>query len=120
MRSRALQAHRKTSKVEKEALRLFVLGRFWEGGADRRANLIDASADPEVRLRDHFKAYAEIVINQDFQKGCMIGNFSVEMARNDDVRARLKNMYKTWVGASPPASNKQQRQGNRSLQRLQK
>lgn len=83
----------------KEALALFVLERFWEGGAERRANLIDASVDPVVRLRDHFKAYAEMVVNQDFQKGCMIGNFSAEMARNDDVRTRLKDMYKTWAGA---------------------
>ncbi|ARB31325.1 TetR/AcrR family transcriptional regulator [Pseudomonas tolaasii] len=30
----------------KEALALFVLERFWEGGAERRARLLDPSVDP--------------------------------------------------------------------------
>ncbi|NWC29306.1 TetR family transcriptional regulator C-terminal domain-containing protein [Pseudomonas tolaasii] len=40
-----------------------------------------------------------MVVAQEFQKGCLIGNFSAEMARNDDVRARLKGMYKAWTDA---------------------
>lgn len=83
----------------KEALALFVLERFWEGGAERRANLLNTSVDPIIRLRGHFKAYAEMVVKQDFQKGCLIGNFSAEMARNNDFRERLKGMYQTWTDA---------------------
>lgn len=83
----------------KEALALLVLERFWLGGARRRAELLDSSVDPLERLRRHFKAHSKTVAEQEFQEGCLIGNFSAEMAQNDDFRARLNEMYDSWTHA---------------------
>ncbi|EKQ6358002.1 TetR family transcriptional regulator C-terminal domain-containing protein [Pseudomonas aeruginosa] len=80
----------------KEALALLVLERFWESGAERRALLSDAAVDPVERLRKHFKALSDAVILQEFRKGCLIGNFSSEMAKNEEIRGRLASIYTMW------------------------
>ncbi|HCF7758997.1 TetR family transcriptional regulator C-terminal domain-containing protein [Pseudomonas aeruginosa] len=80
----------------KEALALLVLERFWESGAERRALLSDVSVDPVERLRKHFKALSDAVILQEFRKGCLIGNFSSEMAKNEEIRGRLASIYRMW------------------------
>lgn len=83
----------------KEALALQALERFWESGAERRAQLSDVSVDPVERLQRHFKALSDAVTNQDFRKGCLIGNFSSEMTQNDDIRQRLASLYTSWSRA---------------------
>ncbi|WP_121369510.1 TetR family transcriptional regulator C-terminal domain-containing protein [Pseudomonas aeruginosa] len=80
----------------KEALALLALERFWESGTERRALLSEASVDPVERLRRHFRALSDAVITQEFQKGCLIGNFSSEMAKNEDIRRRLALIYVSW------------------------
>ncbi|RRU90149.1 MULTISPECIES: TetR family transcriptional regulator C-terminal domain-containing protein [Pseudomonadales] len=80
----------------KEAIALMALERFWELGAERRALLSDTTIDPVVRLKKHFKALSDAVIAQEFRKGCLIGNFSSEMAKNGDIRTRLATIYTQW------------------------
>jgi len=80
----------------KEAIALMALERFWELGAERRSLLSDTTIDPVVRLQKHFKALSDAVIAQEFRKGCLIGNFSSEMAKNSDIRTRLATIYTQW------------------------
>lgn len=85
------------SKVD---LALQTLERFWQNGAGRRSLLSDAKLDPVARLRSYFRALANVTISQDFQKGCMIGNFSTELsAQNEEARNRLAEIYAAWSRA---------------------
>lgn len=80
----------------KDALALEALEHFFERGAERRALLNDQTIAPVERLQRHFNLLSEAVIKQNFQKGCLIGNFSSEMTSNDDIRHRLGTIYKSW------------------------
>ena len=84
----------------KEDLALQALERYWQNGAARRALLSDASADPVERLRRYFRGLSDLAVRQQFQTGCMIGNFSTELAaRSNDVRGRLAEIYAAWSRA---------------------
>lgn len=82
----------------KEALALQALERFWQNGASRRALLSDAKLDPVERLRRHFRALSDAVVRHNFQRGCLIGNFSSELsAQSKEVRDRLAEIYAAWT-----------------------
>lgn len=81
----------------KEALALASLDRFWEYGNERRAVLQDASKAPVERLRLHFQMLSEAIIRTRFAIGCLIGNFSLELADNDVLRTRLSDLYAEWT-----------------------
>ncbi|MDN5005474.1 TetR family transcriptional regulator C-terminal domain-containing protein [Bradyrhizobium sp. GCM10027634] len=81
----------------KEDLAVQALERYWQNGATRRALLSDTSVDPVERLRRHFRGLSDLAIRQNFQKGCMIGNFSTELAvHSNEVRDRLAEIYAAW------------------------
>lgn len=80
----------------KEALALAALEVFWEGGAARRALLADGSMDPVERLRLHFQKLSKALARLGYQPGCMIGNFSAEMAGQPDFKRRLEQIYGDW------------------------
>jgi TetR/AcrR family transcriptional repressor of nem operon len=81
----------------KEDFALQALDRYWQNGAARRAHLSDTSLDPVERLRRHFRGMSDLAIRQNFQKGCMIGNFSTELsAQSKEVRDRLAGIYAAW------------------------
>src|SRR5215470_10443242 len=83
----------------KEELALQALERFWRNGADRRALLGDTNVDPVERLRRHFHALSDAIVRQNFQKGCLFGNFSSELsAQNRQIRDRLAEIYAAWSG----------------------
>lgn len=82
----------------KEALALAALERFWDYGTKRRAVLTDISLDPVERLRKHFQLLSDAIIKAKFERGCLIGNFSAEMANFKDFRVRLGEIYATWTG----------------------
>ena len=51
---------------------------------------------PLERLKGHFKFLSERLIEQGFERGCMLGLFAAEMAREypkmrEELRLRLKN-----------------------------
>jgi TetR/AcrR family transcriptional repressor of nem operon len=81
----------------KEDLALQALERYWQNGAGRRGVLSDTALDPVERLRRHFRGLSDLAIRQNFQKGCMIGNFSTELsAQSKEVRDRLAGIYAAW------------------------
>ena len=84
----------------KEDLALQALERYWQNGAARRALLSDTNLDPVERLRRYFRGLSDLAVRQQFQTGCMIGNFSTELAaQSNDVRCRLAEIYAAWSRA---------------------
>ncbi|MGY3489567.1 TetR/AcrR family transcriptional repressor of nem operon [Bradyrhizobium sp. USDA 4011] len=81
----------------KEDLALQALERYWQNGVDRRALLTDPKVDPVERLRRYFRSLSDLVVRQKFEKGCMVGGFSSEMAvRSPQIRARLAEIFAAW------------------------
>lgn len=83
--------------ASKEELALATLERFWEANEKRRTVLSDSSLDPVERLRLHFQLLSDALARAQFQHGCLIGNFSSEMALYAEVRNRLGDIYATWT-----------------------
>jgi TetR/AcrR family transcriptional repressor of nem operon len=81
----------------KEDLALQALERYWQNGSARRAVLSDSRLDPVERLRRYFRGLSDLAVRQDFQTGCMIGNFSTELsAQSKEARDRLAEIYAAW------------------------
>ena len=81
----------------KERFGAEVLGRYWEQRADRAlAILSDESRGPLVRLKAYFASKTQV--SGPFGKGCMIGNFSAELAGDSRlVRDRLAAVFAAWT-----------------------
>ncbi len=81
----------------KERFGAEVLGRYWERRADRGlAILSDESRTPMERLRAYFAARTQGM--GPFDKGCLIGNFSAELANESRlVRNRLASVFAAWT-----------------------
>jgi TetR/AcrR family transcriptional repressor of nem operon len=81
----------------KERFGAEVLGRYWEHRADRAiAILSDESRTPLDRLKAYFASKAGV--SGPFDKGCMIGNFSAEMAGDSRLmRDRLAAVLAAWT-----------------------
>jgi TetR/AcrR family transcriptional repressor of nem operon len=81
----------------KERFGAEVLGRYWERRADRAlAILSDESRTPLQRLKAYFAAKTQV--SGPFDKGCMIGNFSAELAAESRlVRDRLAAVLAAWT-----------------------
>jgi len=83
--------------ASKEALTIEALDRFWELGAKRRELLNDETLDPVARLRQYFHALSKLVTDNEFKRGCLVGNFSAELSsQNPTIRNHLKTIYATW------------------------
>jgi TetR/AcrR family transcriptional repressor of nem operon len=81
----------------KERFGAEVLGRYWEGRADRAIAILgDESQSPLARLKAYFQG--KIHVAGPFGKGCMIGNFSAELAGDSRlVRDRLGAVFAAWT-----------------------
>ena len=81
----------------KERFGAEVLGRYWERRADRAIAILgDESRSPLTRLKAYFQAKTRV--SGPFEKGCMIGNFSAEMAGDSRlVRDRLAAVFAGWT-----------------------
>jgi TetR/AcrR family transcriptional repressor of nem operon len=81
----------------KERFGAEVLGRYWEHRADRAlAILSDESRTPLARLKAYFASKTQV--SGPFEKGCMIGNFSAELAGDSRlVRDRLAVVFAAWT-----------------------
>jgi TetR/AcrR family transcriptional repressor of nem operon len=81
----------------KERFGAEVLGRYWEQRADRAlAILSDESRTPLERLKAYFALKTQV--SGPFDKGCMIGNFSAELAGDSRlVRDRLAGVFAAWT-----------------------
>jgi TetR/AcrR family transcriptional repressor of nem operon len=81
----------------KERFGAEVLGRYWERRADRAlAILSDETRTPLERLKAYFASKTQV--SGPFDKGCMIGNFSAELAGDSRlVRDRLAGVFAAWT-----------------------
>ena len=75
----------------KDALGLEVLNYYWETNAGMRLALRESGVPALSRIDRHIAAagYDE--------NGCLIGNFSGELAASDTFRPRLSTLYKAWI-----------------------
>jgi len=74
----------------KEALGLEVLDTYWSAGNAARAELQASDKAPLKRIDRHLAA-----LGYD-ENGCLIGNFSAELAGIDEFRNRLMELFRTW------------------------
>jgi TetR/AcrR family transcriptional regulator, transcriptional repressor for nem operon len=81
----------------KERFGAEVLGRYWEHRADRAiAILSDEQLSPLARLKTYFAGKTHA--SGPFGKGCLIGNFSAELAGDSRlVRDRLATVFAAWT-----------------------
>jgi TetR/AcrR family transcriptional repressor of nem operon len=82
----------------KEAFGADVLGRYWERRASHAATVLgDQTRTPMERLRVYFTGKTTPRPNATFDKGCLIGNFSAELAGDSRlVRDRLAAVFAAW------------------------
>src|ERR1700750_820846 len=80
----------------KEALGAEVVERYGRDNP-RRAVLADASVPALQRLRAHFERLNETYAGARFGRGCLLGNFSAELADQSQlIRERLADLYIAW------------------------
>jgi TetR/AcrR family transcriptional regulator, transcriptional repressor for nem operon len=81
----------------KDALGVEIVERYGVGST-RRAVLTDKIVRPLERLRTHFAALNDMFIASKFTRGCLLGNFSAELANQSPaVRDSLAQLFKTWT-----------------------
>ena len=81
----------------KDALGVEIVERYGVGST-RRAVLTDKTVCPLERLRTHFAALNNMFIASKFTRGCLLGNFSAELANQSPaVRDSLAQLFKTWT-----------------------
>jgi TetR/AcrR family transcriptional repressor of nem operon len=56
----------------------------------------DSQVSPLKRLRDHFECLAGAYRSAKFEKGCMIGNLTAEMAATSVIRKALLTHTRRW------------------------
>jgi TetR/AcrR family transcriptional regulator, transcriptional repressor for nem operon len=81
----------------KERFGAEVLGRYWERRADLASGFLsDESRSPLGRLKAYFGSKTHVT--GPFDRGCLIGNFSAEMAGESRlVRDRLAGVFAAWT-----------------------
>ena len=80
----------------KEALGAEVVERYGRENP-RRAALADKSIPALQRLRGHFERLNESYTSARFARGCLLGNFSAELADQSQlIRERLAELYLSW------------------------
>ena len=82
----------------KEDLAAEVVERYVEQYATLLATLRDTAVPPVKRLKRYFTAMSEGFLEAGHKKGCLLGNFSSEMAdHSEPVRLRLQAAFDNWV-----------------------
>jgi TetR/AcrR family transcriptional repressor of nem operon len=81
----------------KEALGAEIVERYGIGST-RRQVLHDKGLPALKRLRTHFEALNDLFVKSKFERGCLLGNFSGELANQSEViRRSLAQLYKRWT-----------------------
>jgi len=81
----------------KEALGAEIVERY---GADKRRRelLTDKSIPPLERLRRHYERLSTVCADARFERGCILGNFSAELANQSPlIRESLQRLYALWT-----------------------
>lgn len=72
---------------------------FGRGLANMSALLSDAGVPPMDRLRTYFELRTESFRSAGFTGGCLLGNFSLEIADHSPaIRDRIAAHFRTWAG----------------------
>jgi TetR/AcrR family transcriptional repressor of nem operon len=80
----------------KEDLAVEVIDRYIEEGP--HPILDDAAVPPLKRLKAYFSALGQEFVDSGHKKGCLLGNFSSELAdHSGPVRRRLEGAFDNWV-----------------------
>ena len=80
----------------KEDLAVEVIDRYVEEGP--QLILDDDTVAPLKRLKAYFSALGQEFVDSGFKKGCLLGNFSSELADHSaPVRRRLEGAFDNWV-----------------------
>jgi TetR/AcrR family transcriptional regulator, transcriptional repressor for nem operon len=81
----------------KEALGAEIVERYGLNST-RRAILLDKTVPPLQRLRTHFETLNDTFIKSKFERGCLLGNFSAELANQSPViRESLLTLFERWT-----------------------
>jgi len=95
----------------KEALGAEIVDLYAEGG-ESRAALKDESLPPLERLRRHFAGLSDMYRASDLASGCLLGNFSAEVADSSPlIRQRLAAVFDRWTREMEVAIVEAQRRG---------
>ena len=82
----------------KEALGADVVAANLPEILDRAAVLGDTRVAPLRRLKRYFEALNDYYAERDFSEGCIVGNFSAELADQSElIRERLGEVYRQWT-----------------------
>jgi TetR/AcrR family transcriptional repressor of nem operon len=82
----------------KEDLAIDALRRYLE--SSRSDMLFEHGVPPLQRLRNHFTFLSEILEQNGFERGCMMGLFATEMAHEyPRMREELRSLFDIWCGA---------------------
>jgi TetR/AcrR family transcriptional regulator, transcriptional repressor for nem operon len=96
----------------KEALGVAVLDRYWQLCGDQLRMLSDEKLPPIDRLRGYFESLAGDIAGMGYARGCLIGNFSIELADQSRlVRDRLTVIFAAWTRALETCIREAQRTG---------
>ena len=93
----------------KEALGAEPVRQYGETGP-RRLGLADKSIPALERLRRHFEATSDLYIGMQYERGCLLGNLSAELANQCPlIRARLAALLSDWTQDIESAISEAQR-----------
>lgn len=82
----------------KEALGVEVVGLYVAKGAERRQALVAGPGAPLARLKAYFKSLNQLGPATGFTRGCLLGNFSAELAsQSPDIRQALAAALADWT-----------------------
>ena len=81
----------------KEALGAEIVARYGDDET-RREILTDPIVPPLQRLRRHFERINARFVDSQFERGCILGNFSAELANQSPlIRESLRRLYAQWT-----------------------
>src|SRR4029079_18820416 len=84
----------------KEALGAAALDQYWQLIERGLEVLSNEKIPPLERLRLYFQSLADLMQSWDYYRGCMVGNFSAELADHSRlIRDRLAMMLAAWSRA---------------------
>ncbi|MFG2475696.1 TetR family transcriptional regulator C-terminal domain-containing protein [Streptomyces fagopyri] len=88
-----------------EALRLY--------GVECRLDMLaDTASPPLERIRRHFEFLRDEVVDRDFTRGCMFGNFATDVIDHSEViRSAVADGLRTWNGAIAAVLTEARRDG---------
>ncbi len=82
----------------KDALGVEVVGLYVAKGAERRQALVAGRGAPLARLKAYFKSLNQLGPANGFTRGCLLGNFSAELAsQSPGIRQALAAALADWT-----------------------